>query len=111
MSAITCAHQGRKLDSLQEQDRLMRPPRDESGYIAKGPRDHIGHDLRPGSLLVASRLTLLWHPSPRRAGIPSGRSAPAQLGSGSSPGPQHVGLSLRPTRIRPARLWISQVLA
>ncbi len=101
-NAPACAHQGHKLDYLQGPGRLTRPPRDGSFRIHPSP-DTFGRahetmcEAYSQSQVLAGCLPPDGSPSfsilrPRNTGsIPLGRLVPAQLGSGSGPGPRVLG--------------------
>ena len=71
VSCIACAHQGYRLDYLQGQGRLTRPPRDGSLRIHLSRAHRAGPSgLSPSSPLVASCLTAVpAYPSHTQAGL------------------------------------------
>jgi len=71
VSCVTCAHRGYRLDYLQGQGRLTRPPRDGSLRIHLSRAHRAGPSgLSPSSPLVASCLTAVpAYPSHTQAGL------------------------------------------
>ena len=84
--------------------------------MGQSPRDHVRRNLSPESLpvLTASRhmafLALASHARVTLVYPWAARLRSSPRGSGSVPGQQRVGLPLRPTRSRPARLQHSHWL-